>query len=95
MTFKSISLNKQNKRKKIPKYTCTLKFDKKSLKLIQLTRIFSLLEVVFQLSDKLKNNDNNPTIYTNLIKLLEITLNCKEAVNSIYVDQDCPILING
>ena len=47
-------LNKQNKIKKILKYTCTVKFDNKVLELIQLPRIFNLSENVFQLPDKIK-----------------------------------------
>ena len=52
---KSLNLNKENYRKKIlPKYTCTVKFDNEVLELMQLPRFFNIPEVVFQLSDKLK-----------------------------------------
>ena len=46
----------------ISNYTCAVKLDNKALQLIGLPLIFNTLEVVFQLTDKLKNNGNNPTI---------------------------------
>ena len=80
---------------KIPKYTCTVKFDSKALELIRLPRILNLLEVVFQLPDKLKNNDNNPTVTYQLSKTIRNKiLNYKEAVNSIYGDKDVSFCLN-
>ena len=45
-----------------PKYTCLVKFDNTALELIWFPQILNLLEVVFELTDKLQNNDNNPTV---------------------------------
>ena len=46
------------------------------------------MEYVFQLPDKLENNDNNPTVTYQLVKTIRSTiLNCKDAVNFIYADE--------
>ena len=45
--------------------------------------------MVFQLPDKLKNNDNNPTVTYELGETIRNKiLNYKEVFNSIYVDED-------
>ena len=82
-------LNKLNKSKKIPKCTCTVRFANKALQVIRLPWIFNLRQVVSQPLDKIKNNDNNPTVTYQLSKTIrnEI-LNFKEAFNSAYGDED-------
>ena len=63
--------------------------DNKELELIPLSHNFNLPEVVFRLPNKLKNNDNNLTITYQLGKTIRNKmLNYKEAVNSIYLDDD-------
>ena len=53
---------------KIPKHVYKVKFDSKPLQFIQLHWIFNLPMAVFQLPDKLKINDKNPTHNKLLIK---------------------------
>ena len=48
--------------KKILKYTCTVKFDNKALEPVKLPQVFILPEIVFQLIDILKNDDNHSTV---------------------------------
>ena len=79
----------------MPKYTCTVKFYNKTLELIQSPRIFNLPEVVFELPDELKNNDNNPTVTYQLRKTIKNKiLNYKEAISSIYGDEDVSFCLN-
>ena len=55
---------------------------------MRLPQIFNIPEVVFQISDKLKNNDNNPTVASQLGKMIRNKIsNYKEAINSIYDDE--------
>ena len=50
---------------------------------------FKQPEVVFQLLYKLKNNVNNPTFTYELRKTIRSEIvNYKEAINSIYVDEN-------
>ena len=82
-------------KKKIPKHTCTVKFDKKALELIRLPHIFNLPEVVFQQTDKLKNNDNNPTVTCQLGKpIRNKILKYKEAVSFMFVHEDASFCLN-
>ena len=69
-------------KEKIYKYTCTVKFDNKALELIQIPQIFYLPEVVFQLPDKLKNNNNNPPVAYQLGKIIR-KKNYKYSVNTV------------
>ena len=87
----------QTKQKKqIPKYSCTVKFDNKASELIRLAQIFNLPEVVFHLPDKLKKNRNNLTITYQLGKTIRMKrLNYKEAVNSIYLDENFSFCFNA
>ena len=55
----------------------------------------NLPQVVFQLTNKLKNNYNNPTVTYQLGKTIRSKiLNYKEAVNSICVDEDVSFCFN-
>ena len=57
--------------------------------------MFILLEAVFQLPDKFKNNEINPTVTYQIGKTVRNkTLNYKEAVNSIYGNEDVPFCLN-
>ena len=95
LILNSINLNKQNW-KEILRYTITVKFGNKAVELIRLPQIFNLSEVVFQLLDKLKSNDNNPTVTYQLGKTIRNKiLNYKEAVNSIYGDEDVSFCLNS
>ena len=77
------------------KCTTTVKFDNKALELIPLPRNSNLPEVAFQLLDKLKGNNNNPTVTCQLCKTIRNKiLNYKEPVNSIYTDEDISFCLN-
>ena len=72
------------------------KIDNKALELTQLPRIFNLPEAVFQLPDKLTNNDNYLTIMHQLVKAIRNKiLNYKEAAGSISGDEDVSFCFNN
>ena len=57
--------------------------------------MFILLEAVFQLPDKFKNNEINPTVTYQIGKTIRNKiLNYKEAVNSIYGDEGVSFCLN-
>ena len=57
--------------------------------------MFNLPKAVFQLPDKLKNNDNNPTVTYQLGKTIRNkTLNYKETFKFIFVHEDIPFCIS-
>ena len=71
------------------KYLNLLAIVNKPLELIQLPFIFKLPEVVFQLSDKLKNYGNSHAVTYQLSKTIRNKiLKVKEAVNYLYGDKD-------
>ena len=95
MLLNFINLNNTKLKKKIPKDTCTVKFDNKALELIHLPQIFNLPKVVFKLPDKLRNNDNNSNVTYQLSKAIRNKiLSYKEAVSSIYGDEDVSVCLN-
>ena len=89
MTLNSINLNKQNKRKN------TVKLGYEALELIELPQIFNLVEISFQPPDKVKNNDNNPTVTYQLGKTIKNEIiSYKVALNSINGDKDVSFCVN-
>ena len=86
---------KESPKKSPPKNVCVVNFDNKALEAINLSKIFRHQDVISVLPEDLQGDDNIPVVTYKLGGTIRNKiLNYKDAVESIYVDDEVSFSLN-